>query len=258
MNENSIEVKVVNTFKIKPFKRQSKIATKDGFNGFGKIRANQNIYYGSFNKFANKCGIYYIKNTKNNLIYIGSSKHIQNRLLKHISLLRLNKHPNCNLQKDYNDYGYNAFTFGVFEYVEHNDNKNLLDLEASYQKRYKPEELYNLSVKGEYNSSKQLDSWKHIDKSNHQTAEYRAKMRSIKINRIGRFDRYTEELLETFESSDEVCRKYKIAKSTLLGCCNGSKKTGIGFIWHYIDDKNNIMLQGKGRNRTIIQNEDIV
>ena len=49
-----------------------------------------------------------------------------------------------------------------------------------------------------------------------------------------------------------------IAKSTLLGCCNGSKKRALGFIWHYLDANNNIMLQGKGRKRDIIQNEDIV
>ena len=36
------------------------------------------------------------------------------------------------------------------------------------------------------------------------------------------------------------------------------KKRALGFIWHYLDANNNIMLQGKSRKRDIIQNEDIV
>ena len=43
-----------------------------------------------------------------------------------------------------------------------------------------------------------------------------------------------------------------------MGCCNGSKKSAYGFIWHYLDSENNIILQGKGKHRDIIHNEDIV
>lgn len=75
---------------------------------------------------------------------------------------------------------------------------------------------------------------------------------------LGRFDENTGTLLEVFENSDQVCSKYPIAKSTLLGCCNGSKKRALGYVWHYLDNNNNIMLQGKGKKRDIIQNEDIV
>ena len=83
-------------------------------------------------------------------------------------------------------------------------------------------------------------------------------MKTLKSNKIGKFDETLGNLLEVFENSDEVCAKYNIAKSTLLGCCNGSKKKALGYIWHYLDENNNIMLQGKGRKRDIIQNEDIV
>ena len=59
--------------------------------------------------------------------------------------------------------------------------------------------------------------------------------------------------------SDEVCAKYSIAKSTLLGCCNGSKKTGKGYIWHYLDNNGNVITSGKDKERTImVHNEDIV
>ena len=45
----------------------------------------------------------------------------------------------------------------------------------------------------------------------------------------------------------------------LLGCCNGSKKTGKGYIWHYLDNDGNVITSGKGRERTImVRNEDIV
>ena len=50
-----------------------------------------------------------------------------------------------------------------------------------------------------------------------------------------------------------------MAKSTLLGCCNGSKRSVFGYVFHYLDDNGNIIANGKGRNRTIIKySEDIV
>lgn len=234
--------------------RISKKATPDGFNGFGKQRSNQNVAYGTYSSLVKKSGIYWIKNKITNLIYIGSSKDIGSRIIKHFSQLRKGNHPNHLMLADYNKYGQNSFDFGVFEFID----IDLFIKERDYQRQYPLENLYNLQIKDTHRSDAQRLSCKTSSRETHKSIAYKNKMRALKINRIGKFEESTGNLLETFESSDEVCAKYNIAKSTLLGCCNGSKKRALGFVWHYLDNNNNIMLQGKGRKRDIIQNEDIV
>jgi group I intron endonuclease len=49
-------------------------------------------------------GIYCIINTKNNKIYIGSTKNILKRLNTHFNSLKKNKHRNYYLQKEFNKY----------------------------------------------------------------------------------------------------------------------------------------------------------
>lgn len=234
--------------------RTNKKATPDGFNGFGKQRSNQFVTYGTYSKWDKKSGIYWIKNKITNLIYIGSSKNIAHRISKHFSNLRVGNHPNHLLSADYNKYGQASFDFGVYELTE----DNLFEKERDYQLQYSLSQLYNLQIKDNHRSDAQRLSYKTQSKASHKTEAYRNKMKAIKNNRIGKFDLDTNELLETFNNSDEVCSKYGMAKSSLLGCCNGSKKSIFGFKWRYLDENNNIILQGKGKKRDIIQNEDIV
>lgn len=63
-----------------------------------------------------KAGIYCIENTKNKKVYIGSSKNIYQRLLKHFALLRHNKHQNGHLQNAWNKYGEDVFRWYVLEF----------------------------------------------------------------------------------------------------------------------------------------------
>lgn len=63
-----------------------------------------------------KAGIYCIENTINKKVYIGSSKNIYQRLLKHFALLRHNKHQNGHLQNAWNKYGEGAFRWYVLEF----------------------------------------------------------------------------------------------------------------------------------------------
>lgn len=60
-------------------------------------------------------GIYCIENIVNHKIYIGSSKNIYQRLLKHFALLRHNKHENAHLQNAWNKYGESSFEWSVVE-----------------------------------------------------------------------------------------------------------------------------------------------
>lgn len=234
--------------------RESRKATPDGFNGFGKQRPNQFVTYGTYSSYVKKAGIYFIKNKINSMSYIGSSRDIGSRLIKHFSQLRKGNHPNSPLLADYNKYGVKVFEFGVLEYCD----SDLPNKERDYQNKYGIDKLYNLQIKDTFHSNKQLNSWKASDKSSHKTEEYRAKMSKMKSNRIGKFNKITHKLIETFENTNEVYNKYKFTKSVIMGCCNGSKKSAYGYIWHYLDSENNIILQGKGKHRDIIHNEDIV
>lgn len=63
-------------------------------------------------------GIYCIENTINHKIYIGSSKNIYQRLLKHFALLRHNKHQNAHLQNAWNKYGEVHFRWFVLEFCD--------------------------------------------------------------------------------------------------------------------------------------------
>ena len=131
--------------------RDSRKATPDGFNGFGKQRSNQFVTYGTYSSYVKKAGIYFIKNKISNMYYIGSSRDIGSRLIKHFSQLRKGNHPNGPLLADYNKYGVDSFEFGVLEYC----NSNMSNKERDYQNQYGIDKLYNLPIKDTFPSKKQ-------------------------------------------------------------------------------------------------------
>lgn len=51
------------------------------------------------------CGIYEIKNIKNEMSYIGASEDVYKRMYDHKTSLKANHHPNIRLQGDWNKYG---------------------------------------------------------------------------------------------------------------------------------------------------------
>ncbi len=62
-------------------------------------------------------GVYKITCLANKKIYIGSALHLCNRRRRHFNVLRQNKHENPYLQRAWNKYGEQAFTFEVLEQV---------------------------------------------------------------------------------------------------------------------------------------------
>lgn len=79
------------------------------------------------------CGIYCIKNTANNKLYIGQSICIEDRWYKHRYTLRRGVHDNILLQKDWDKYGNDYFELVVIEKC----NKDQLDeKEKYYIKKY--------------------------------------------------------------------------------------------------------------------------
>jgi group I intron endonuclease len=95
-------------------------------------------------------GIYIIKNTQNNKVYVGSSVNVKNREYKHFWMLGRGVHDNPHLQKSYNKYGKSSF---IFEVVEICDDSKLIDKENYYISNYKSNVIsfgYNLATVNEF------------------------------------------------------------------------------------------------------------
>ena len=66
-------------------------------------------------------GVFQIKNKVNSKMLLGSSLNLEGPLNKHRFLLRINGHPNQELQKDWSELGADQFTFEILETVQIRD-----------------------------------------------------------------------------------------------------------------------------------------
>ena len=100
-------------------------------------------------------GVFQIRNLANGKVLLGSSLNLEGPLNKHRFMLRINGHPNKELQQDWNELGPDQFTFEILETVQLSDhpNFNLKDeltlLEEIWLENLQPfgERGYNSSAK---------------------------------------------------------------------------------------------------------------
>lgn len=108
-----------------------------------------------------KCGIYQITCTENELIYIGSSKHIEKRWTEHKWALNNNTHVNMFLQADWNEYGEDSF---IFEVIEECNEDDRYTIEQKYLDELKPYYRngrgYNISENSERQNNTNLRIFK--------------------------------------------------------------------------------------------------
>lgn len=197
------------------------------------IRETDNVAYGTFNNVKG-AGVYQIRCKSENKAYIGSSTNCQERIQKHFSELRLNKHTNKRLQEAYNKYGFEDFIFSIVLYAT--DVDNLLEYETNYQIKLGIENIYNDKISGYYISDELQKIHVNSDKSSHKTEQYRAYMASIKQTRkIARCDYNTDKILYVYENFHALQKANpNIKRSTLLSACNGNKKSAYGYKWKYV------------------------
>lgn len=89
-------------------------------------------------------GIYKIENLINGKLYIGQSKNIESRWKQHLSELNNHTHHNYKLQRDWIEYGNEAFKFSILEGYESLDDK-----EKYFIEKYSSiENGYNLAEVG--------------------------------------------------------------------------------------------------------------
>lgn len=208
-----------------------------------RLREYDNVLYGTFSNLANIKGVYCIICKINNKQYIGASKNIGARLTKHFSELRFNRHTNKELQSDFNTFSFNNFEWQCLCECE-----NLIEKEKEYQLLYR-DTLYNEKITGNYITDAYRTILSNTSKDTHKSNNYRDKMSNLKSNRIGRFEKESNDgkifLLSTYNNMNEVLEENPSFKAQpIRGTCNGSKKSAYGFIWRYLDNNNNILTSG--------------
>jgi group I intron endonuclease len=209
-----------------------------------------------------KMGIYFIENKNNGKIYIGSSVNIKQRISKHKSDLRKNKHHSCILQRAWNKYGEESFEFKLVEEVfEKNKLKKIEHLYfIKYNPHYNIEKIPNNGFLGKTHSKETKDLISKSKKglgigyanpmfgktgTNHHN--YGKKMPqngksgvenwnygkpSVNRKKVQQFD-LDGKLLFEFESLKDACQILNIHKTYISGCCNGKFKKAKGFIFKY-------------------------
>jgi group I intron endonuclease len=141
------------------------------------------------------CGIYRILNTINNKTYVGSSVNINSRKYKHFWMLSRGVHDNEYLQKSFNKYGEDIFSFEVLEMC---DETKLIDRENFYIDKFKSNDLslgYNLSTVNEFrrntfNDEVKISLSKYNLKKNNNFTKYT--LTNILTNEIFIFDTLVE------------------------------------------------------------------
>ena len=196
-------------------------------------RSTDFINYGTFSKLKGQ-GVYQIRCIEENKCYIGSSKDCQERVQKHFSELRLNKHTNKHLQEAFNKYGIEGFIYSIVLYVAKEE--DLLTKETEYQTKIGIDNLYNDKITGVYMSDELKACYANVDQSYKQTLEYRMKLAaSRQNNKIARCDYATGKILYVYENFVHLKEvNPNVKRSTLLSACNGNKKSAYGYKWKYV------------------------
>lgn len=196
-------------------------------------RSKDFIDYGTFSKLKGQ-GVYQIRCIEENKCYIGSSKDCQERVQKHFSELRFNRHTNKRLQEAFNKYGIEGFIYSIVLYVAKEE--DLLAKETEYQIKIGIDNLYNDKITGVYMSDELKARYANVDQSYKHTLEYRMKLAaSRQNNKIARCDYATGKILYVYENFVHLKETNpNVKRSTLLSACNGNKKSAYGYKWKYV------------------------
>lgn len=110
-------------------------------------------------------GIYIIKNTINNKIYLGSSTQLLRRKTNHFLRLKGNWHHNPYLQRAYNKYGKENF---IFEVIFNCNEKDCIEYENYFLNLYQPDyniaKFANAPMQGRKHSPETILKFKELER----------------------------------------------------------------------------------------------
>jgi group I intron endonuclease len=86
-------------------------------------RSRKDIHW-EYKERVKPSGVFQVKNAANGKVLLGSSLNLEGSLNKHKFMLKIGSHTNKGLQKDWDEFGPDNFTFEVLEEVKIQDNPN--------------------------------------------------------------------------------------------------------------------------------------
>lgn len=186
-----------------------------------------------------KCAIYKIENIITKDCYIGSSTQINRRLKEHKTNLFKNKHSNNYLQKAWNKYGEDNFTFEIIK-----DLKELSELNKNEQLKnlFKIEQYYIDNLNSKYNLNKKA-GFGYSEKKNRK---------SIKIYQYD----LSGNLLKEWNNFSDIEKHYNKKLNHIYNCLNSKRKIAYDFQWSYLNNQSTKV--NKGKKEVLLYDGDIL
>lgn len=161
-----------------------------------------------------KSGIYIIKNTLDDRVYIGSTNNFRERFRSHRNKLKIGKNASLYLQNFCNKYGIDKLNFEVLEIIE--DINSLLKREEYWLKKLKPE--FNLML-----TPLRQNGYKHKDETIQKMKQIaRASFdNGRKSWNKGKYKISDEDILiikqkiASGEKQNKIAKEYKVANSVI-------------------------------------------
>lgn len=175
--------------------------------------------------------VYSIMNLKTGMRYIGSTRNLYGRMLKHRSLLRHDCHPNWKLQSDWNVLGEDMFDYEIIEKCAKED---LLEREDFY--------IHNITCS--YNIASGTIDYSYPEESREKMSKGRKlgfKNGTIKCYQKKCVYKYDLDgnLVAEYNCIKEAAIAEKIDRSSINRCLSGTYSQMNGFRWS-LEKKDNI------------------
>lgn len=184
---------------------------------------------GEYANYNNISGVYIIKNTITNKIYIGSSNNLGNRISKHFSECKHNRHPNRLFQLDFDKHSQSSFVFNI-ELITN----NYKDEEYKLQLKYDKDILYNNSIGGKLSTQHKNavgianTKWVRDDEYRSKLSKAKTKYSIVQLDRKGN-------ILDIFNTVHDIIIKHPTFKTQpVRAVCNKGKSSYRGYIWRYV------------------------
>lgn len=180
--------------------------------------------------FAHIPCVYCIRNTVNGKVYIGSTADLHRRMVRHKSLLLNGNHYVKKLQKEFNQFGIDAFdVFTIHEFVNNESKAERIHLEGKYIQQYH-------SDSDGYNTVDNITNV-HVPFLEHpneiQNRIDRSKKAVISINR------FTGEKEKEFSSVAEAASFYGGETTNISAVCKGNLRYAYNKVFVYADEYDN-------------------
>ena len=209
-------------------------------------------------KLKNICGVYQIRNKKNNKVYIGSSNNLAKRCQVHFRELSSGKHINTYLQHAYNK----DKEFFCFEIITTCNESEQFDKEQYWINKFFGNNCYNINpvaskppvLKGDNHPNKKRVYTKEMREKLSEAAkkrfmEHPEQCKQLSLSKLGKHTGYDHPnskpviCLETnvvYACAGEVQRVLGISEKGIRACCLGSINSYKGLHWVYLEYYNKL------------------